>query len=137
MLENGWTFATSDPLTGARFVYEIYRRADPRFTGRATVPILWHKKTETIVNNESSDIIRMLNSAFAAFTEDRTDYYPAALASEIDALNTRIYDTVNNGVYKAGFATRQAAYEAAVHALFATLDGIEERLTRQRYLLGA
>ena len=136
MLENGWTFATPDPLTGARFAYEIYQRADPRFTGRATVPILWDKKTETIVNNESADIIRMLNTAFADFTDDRTDYYPAELASAIDALNARIYDTVNNGVYKAGFATRQEPYEVAVRALFATLDALEERLARQRYLLG-
>jgi putative glutathione S-transferase len=136
MLENGWTFAAPDPLTGARFVYEIYRRADPNFTGRATVPILWDKETATIVNNESADIIRMLNGAFAAFTEDRTDYYPADLADEIDALNARIYDAVNNGVYKAGFATQQGPYEAAVRALFAALDWIEERLARQRYLLG-
>jgi putative glutathione S-transferase len=136
MLENGWTFATPDPLTGARFVYEIYRRADRHFTGRATVPILWDKKTETIVNNESADIIRMLNSAFAALTEDRTDYYPADLAAEIDALNARIYETVNNGVYRAGFATRQEPYEAAVRALFATLDWLEDGLRQKRYLLG-
>jgi glutathionyl-hydroquinone reductase len=136
MLENGWTFAAPDPLTGARYVYEVYRRADPHFTGRASVPILWDKETGTIVNNESADIIRMLNGAFAAFTEDRTDYDPADLAGEIDAVNARIYDTVNNGVYKAGFATRQEPYEAAVRALFATLDWIEERLARQRYLLG-
>jgi putative glutathione S-transferase len=136
MLENGWTFATPDPLTGARHAYELYRRADPHFTGRATVPILWDKKTGTIVNNESADIIRMLNGAFAAFTEDRTDYYPEDLAGEIDAVNARVYDTVNNGVYKAGFATRQEPYEAAVRTLFATLDWIEERLARQRYLLG-
>jgi putative glutathione S-transferase len=136
MLENGWTFATPDPLTGARYAYEIYRAADPRYTGRASVPILWDKATRTIVNNESADIIRMLNRAFDAFTEERTDYYPADLADEIDALNQRIYDTVNNGVYKAGFATRQAPYEAAVRALFETLDGLERRLAQRRYLLG-
>lgn len=136
MLENGWTFAAPDPLTGAHYAYEIYRRADPRYTGRASVPILWDKATGTIVNNESADIIRMLNRAFDAFTEDRTDYYPAELAGEIDALNARIYDTVNNGVYKAGFATQQAPHETAVKALFETLDWLEERLTRRRYLLG-
>ncbi|HEX9397105.1 MAG TPA: glutathione S-transferase family protein [Burkholderiales bacterium] len=136
MLENGWTFAERDPLTGARYAYEIYQRADPRYSGRASVPILWDKERRTIVNNESADIIRMLNSAFAAFAADRTDYYPADLAAEIDAVNARIYDSVNNGVYKAGFATRQKPYEAAVKALFDTLDWIETRLSRQRYLVG-
>jgi glutathionyl-hydroquinone reductase len=137
MLENGWVFAEPDPLTGARYLYQIYQRADPHYSGRASVPILWDKASETIVNNESADIIRMLNSAFAAFTEERTDYYPAELAAAIDAVNARIYDTVNNGVYKAGFASRQEAYEAAVRQLFATLDWIEAGLTRERYLLGA
>jgi glutathionyl-hydroquinone reductase len=136
MLENGWTFAAPDPLTGARFAYEIYQRADPRYTGRASVPILWDKKTATIVSNESADIIRMLNRAFDAFTAERADYYPPELAAEIDALNDRVYDTVNNGVYKAGFATRQEPYERAVRALFATLDWLEERLSSRRYLLG-
>jgi putative glutathione S-transferase len=136
MLENGWTFAAPEPLTGARYAYEIYLRADARYTGRASVPILWDKQTGTIVSNESADIIRMLNRAFDAFTDDRTDYYPAVLAAEIDALNARIYDTINNGVYKAGFATRQAPYEQAVTALFESLDWLEERLTRGRYLLG-
>lgn len=136
MLEQGWSFAAPDPLIGARHVYEIYQRADPRYTGRATVPILWDKQTGTIVNNESADIVRMLNREFAAFTDDRTDYYPAELAAEIDAVNARIYDTVNNGVYKAGFATQQDAYEAAVRALFETLDWIEARLSKQRYLVG-
>ncbi len=136
MLENGWTFAEPDPLTGARCIYEIYQRADPRCSGRASVPILWDKERRMIVNNESADIIRMLNSAFAAFTADRTDYYPADLAGEIDAVNARIYDSVNNGVYKAGFATRQEPYEAAAKALFDTLDWIETRLSRQRCLVG-
>jgi glutathionyl-hydroquinone reductase len=136
MLENGWTFAAPEPLTGARHVYEIYLRADAGYSGRASVPILWDKETRTIVSNESADIIRMLNRAFDAFTDDRTDYYPAELAAEIDALNQRIYDTVNNGVYKAGFATRQEPYEQAVTALFDTLDWLEERLSRRRYLLG-
>jgi putative glutathione S-transferase len=136
MLEHGWTFAAPDPLTGARYAYEIYQRADAHFTGRASVPILWDKVTGTIVNNESADIIRMLNRAFDAFTDDRTDYYPATLAAEIDALNTRIYETVNNGVYRAGFATRQQPYEAAVTALFETLDWLEERLLHRRHLAG-
>jgi len=136
MLENGWSFARPDPLTGARHVYEIYQRADAGYTGRATVPILWDKDTGTIVNNESADIIRMLDKAFDAFTDERTRYYPTELAAEIDALNARIYDTVNNGVYKAGFATRQEPHEQAVKALFETLDWLEERLSRRRYLLG-
>lgn len=136
MLEHGWVFSVPDPLTGARYIYEIYTRADPHFTGHATVPILWDKETETIVNNESSDIIRMLNSAFGAFTSDRTDYYPPNLAHEIDALNARIYDTINNGVYKAGFATAQEPYRAAVGALFETLDWLEAHLATRRYLLG-
>jgi putative glutathione S-transferase len=136
MLENGWVFDPPDPITGARYAYEIYQRADPRYSGRASVPILWDKETRTIVSNESADIVRMLNGAFDAFTADRTDYYPPALRTEIDALNARIYDTVNNGVYKAGFATAQAPYRTAVTALFATLDDLEARLARQRYLLG-
>jgi len=136
MLEGGWRFAQPDPLTGARFMHEVYRRADPHYTGRASVPVLWDKEKGTIVSNESSEIIRMLNREFAAFTDDRTDYYPADLAAEIDAVNARIYDTVNNGVYRAGFATRQEPYETAVRALFETLEWIEGLLSRRRYLLG-
>jgi glutathionyl-hydroquinone reductase len=136
MLENGWTFAAPDPLTGARYVYEIYQRADPRYSGRATVPVLWDKETGTIVSNESSDIIRMLNSAFDALTTEKTDFYPRELAAEIDAINARIYDTVNNGVYKAGFATRQEPHAAAVTALFQSLDWLEGMLSQRRYLLG-
>ena len=136
MLEQGWTFGAPDPLTGARRVYEIYLRAVPRYTGRATVPILWDKQLQTIVNNESADILRMLNSEFAAFTADHTDYYPAALAHEIDAVNERIYRTVNNGVYRAGFAAQQQPYEQAVRELFATLDELEATLGKRRYLLG-
>lgn len=136
MLDEGWTFAEPDPLTGARRVYELYQCADPHYTGRATVPVLWDKPSRLIVSNESSDIIRMLNSAFDALTPEHTDYYPKALAAEIDEINTRLYETVNNGVYRAGFATSQAAYEAAVRSLFTSLDWLEERLTRQRYLLG-
>jgi putative glutathione S-transferase len=136
MLEHGWRFREPDPTTGSRYVYEIYQRADPRYSGRATVPVLWDKKTNAIVNNESSDIIRMLNSEFAGFTTDRTDYYPPELASEIDSVNARIYATVNNGVYRAGFATAQSAYESAVRSLFESLDWLEGRLAQQRYLLG-
>ena len=136
MLENGWTFATPDPITGARYLYEIYQRADPRYSGRASVPVLWDKHTGTIVSNESSDIIRMLNSAFDAFAGSKTDYYPKELAAEIDMINARVYDTVNNGVYRAGFATRQEPHAAAVTALFQSLDWLEEMLSRRRYLLG-
>ena len=136
MLEDGWCFATPDPLTGARAVHEIYRRVAPTYTGRATVPILWDRVSRTIVSNESSEIIRMMNSAFAGLSEDRTDYYPADLAAEIDAVNERIYATVNNGVYRAGFATHEAPYRAAVGALFDTLDWLEQRLTGKRWLMG-
>jgi glutathionyl-hydroquinone reductase len=134
--EGGWTFAAPDPLHGARFVYEVYRRAVPNFTGRCTVPILWDKKTGTIVNNESAEIIRMLNREFAAFTADRTDYYPPELASRIDGVNERIYRDVNNGAYRCGFAVQQAPYDEAVRAMFGTLDWVEETLSRQPYLLG-
>jgi glutathionyl-hydroquinone reductase len=137
MLEEGWVFASPEPITGAQRAYEIYLKANPTYTGRVTVPILWDKKTNTIVNNESSEIIRMLNTEFTAVTDDRTDYYPAPLAAEIDAINARVYDTVNNGVYKAGFATRQEPYENAVRELFASLDWLEEILSKRRYLLGA
>jgi putative glutathione S-transferase len=141
MLENGWTFddgagVIPDPIFGARYLYEIYARAEPRYTGRVTVPMLWDKATGTIVNNESSEIIRMFNSAFDGCGALPGDYYPEDLRLEIDALNARIYDTVNNGVYKAGFATTQQAYNAAVTKLFETLDFLEERLATRRYLLG-
>ena len=141
MLENGWTFeegpgVVPDPIFGARYLYEIYARAEPRYTGRITVPVLWDKETGTIVNNESSEIIRMFNSAFDDCGALPGDYYPEDLRSEIDALNARIYDTVNNGVYKAGFATTQEAYNDAVMKLFETLDLLEERLATRRYLLG-
>ncbi|MBB3771838.1 putative glutathione S-transferase [Angulomicrobium tetraedrale] len=142
----GWVFAdhaahrtegaTSDAVLGAKRLYEVYLAADPAFSGRVTVPVLWDRKRGTIVNNESAEIIRMLNSAFGAFTDDRHDYYPAALADEIDALNARIYDAVNNGVYKAGFATAQDAYEEAVAALFTMLDELEARLEGRSWLMG-
>ncbi len=137
MLENGWELAEhADPVNGARYLYEVYQKAQADYTGRVSVPTLWDKHTQTIVNNESADILRMFNSAFAAYASDSTDYYPAELRDEIDRVNERIYTTVNNGVYRAGFATTQDAYEEAYDALFATLDWIEDRLARQRYLVG-
>ena len=141
MADQGWTFdpgeaVAGDPLYSSRYLHEIYARADSEYTGRVTVPVLWDKHTQTIVNNESSDIIRMFNSAFDQVGAKPGDYYPPALRGEIDAVNQRVYDTLNNGVYKCGFATTQAAYEAAVFPLFDTLDWLEERLSRSRYLVG-
>jgi putative glutathione S-transferase len=141
MAENGWTFADGpgvvpDPIHGARFLHELYTRAQPNYTGRVTVPVLWDKSTDTIVNNESSEIIRMFNSAFDECGAAPGDYYPQDLRPEIEAWNARIYDTVNNGVYKAGFATSQDAYEAAFNELFATLDVLEAHLGSHRYLAG-
>ena len=137
----GWEFgtgpgATLDTVNGKSTLAEIYLLTNSRYSGRVTVPVLWDKKRRTIVNNESSEIIRMLNSAFDAFTDVHTDYYPAELRAEIDRINDIVYPNVNNGVYRAGFATTQAAYEEAARALFATLDQLEERLSRQRYLVG-
>ena len=136
MLEGGWAFKEPDPITGAKFVHELYTRTDPHYTGRVSVPVLWDKKTGRIVNNESAEITRMFNSAFDAFTGERTDYYPAALRPEIDAINTRVYETVNNGVYRCGFAKDQQIYETAVTELFETLAWLEATLARNRYLLG-
>jgi glutathionyl-hydroquinone reductase len=141
MLENGWTFddgpgVVPDPIHHARFLHQVYTAADPEYTGRVTVPILWDKQRGTIVNNESSEVIRMLNSAFDGIGAKPGDYYPLELREEIDALNARIYDTVNNGVYKAGFATTQEAYEEAVMPLFDTLDFLDARLAERRYLTG-
>ncbi|MCU4178758.1 glutathione S-transferase family protein [Bosea sp. BH3] len=141
MAENGWTFAPGegvvpDPFGGAHFLHEIYTRADPQYSGRVTVPVLWDRQEGTIVSNESSEIIRMLNAAFDGVGAKPGDYYPEALRPEIDALNERIYGTVNNGVYKAGFATTQDAYEEALKPLFETLDWLEERLGSRRYLTG-
>jgi putative glutathione S-transferase len=137
MLEHGWTFGdTPDAVNGKRFLHEIYTLAIPGFTGRVTVPVLWDKERRMIVNNESADIIRMLNREFDALTDRRADYYPPTLAAEIDALNAWVYDTVNNGVYKAGFATAQPVYETAVTALFDSLDRLEARLADKRYLMG-
>jgi putative glutathione S-transferase len=139
--DDGWTFdettgSTGDAINHKSKLYEIYLAADPKFTGRITVPVLWDKKRGTIVNNESSEIIRMFNSAFDAFTDERADYYPAAYRAQIDQLNETIYATVNNGVYRAGFATAQEAYEEAARGVFATLDDLERQLSRQRYLAG-
>ena len=141
MAENGWTFKAGegvvpDPINNAGYLYEVYKAADPAYSGRVTVPVLWDKKTNTIVSNESSEIIRMLNSAFDGVGAKPGDYYPEALRTEIDEINDRIYSNVNNGVYKSGFATTQEAYEEAVIPLFETLDWIEQRLSKQRYLLG-
>lgn len=142
MLADGWTFetdfagATGDTLFGSRFLREIYTRADPQISGRVTVPILWDKTQNTIVSNESSEIIRMLNSAFDGITENSNDYWPEPLREKIEEVNARIYDTVNNGVYKSGFATTQSAYEEAVAPLFESLDWIENILSENRYLLG-
>jgi len=141
MRDNGWTFqpgpgVVPDPVGGADYLYQVYQRADASYTGRVTVPILWDLQTNTIVNNESSEIIRMLGSAFDAIGATPGDYYPQPLRAEIDALNERIYGTLNNGVYKAGFATSQDAYEEAVYPLFDTLDFLEERLSKKRYLCG-
>ena len=141
MLENGWEFraregATEDHLFGSDALWQVYTRADPDFTGRVTVPVLWDKQTGTIVNNESSEIIRMFNSAFDGITGNTLDFYPEDLRTDIDALNAHIYDTVNNGVYKCGFATTQAAYQDNFQKLFATLDELEARLDGKAYLFG-
>ena len=141
MREDGWTFAPgrgvlADPVRGAGRLYEIYVAARPRYTGRVSVPVLFDKTRGEIVSNESADIIRMFNSAFDGLGAAAGDYYPEALRAEIDALNARIYATVNNGVYRCGFASSQAAYEEAAVALFATLDALDARLASQRFLCG-
>jgi len=136
MLENGWFFETPEPLLGAKYLYEIYAKARPDYTGRVTVPVLWDKEKNIIVNNESADIIRMFESEFDEWADNSLDLYPAALRPEIDAFNERLYHNVNNGVYKAGFARDQAAYEDAVKNLFAMLDEIEKMLANHSYLFG-
>lgn len=133
----GWAFTEDpDPLHGYDFLREAYLASDPTFEGRVTVPLLWDMRKRVIVNNESSEIIRMLNSEFDAWGDPTIDLYPEGLHEEIDALNARIYESVNNGVYRAGFATTQEAYERAVRRLFATLEELDERLSNRRYLLG-
>lgn len=141
MLENGWTFDPApgvipDSVNDARYLHQIYTRSEPNYSGRVSVPLLWDKKTSRIVNNESADIIRMLGSAFDGIGAAPGDYYPEGLREEIDAVNTRVYETLNNGVYKAGFAGTQEAYEEAVVPLFETLDWLEEKLSRSQYLCG-
>jgi len=141
MAEDGWTFhqgddVIEDSVNHTEYLRDVYLKADRQYSGRVTVPILWDKHTNTIVSNESSEIIRMFNSAFDQLGAKPVDYYPEHLRNEIDEINSQIYDTVNNGVYKAGFATSQQAYENAVVPLFETLDWLEERLQTQRYLMG-
>ncbi|BFO12147.1 glutathione S-transferase family protein [Serratia rubidaea] len=142
MRENGWTFAddfpgaSGDPLYHADFLYQLYLRADPHYSGRVTVPVLWDKQRQTIVSNESADILRMFNSAFDGVGARAGDYYPPELREKIDQLNGWIYDTVNNGVYKAGFATSQEAYDEAVSGVFASLERLEQILGQHRYLTG-
>jgi putative glutathione S-transferase len=142
MLSEGWEFstdfpgATGDGLFGLRYLRNLYLRADPQASGRVTVPVLWDKATGSIVSNESAEIIRMFNTAFDGLTGNREDYYPAPLRDRIDALNARIYDGLNNGVYRAGFATTQAAYDEAAADVFATLDWLEAHLAENRYLAG-
>ncbi|MEP2705182.1 MAG: glutathione S-transferase family protein [Roseibium sp.] len=136
MLENGWEFETAEPLLDAQYAWHIYLKADPFYSGRATVPILWDKHQNTIVSNESAEIIRMLNSEFDHLTGSSLNFYPEDLRPQIDRINERIYNAVNNGVYKSGFATSQQAYDEAVTTLFEVLDDLEERLSGQRYLVG-
>lgn len=142
MFDDGWTFddsfpgTTGDRLHGATFLHEVYTRADPRATTRVTVPILWDTERDTIVANESADIIRMFNSAFNDLTGNTDDYYPEPLRDEIERINSRVYDTLNNGVYRSGFARSQSAYDTAVGELFDTLDWLEDILSRNRYLTG-
>jgi putative glutathione S-transferase len=141
MGDDGWAFgdfpgATPDTLNDSRYLRDIYLLANPGYTGRVTVPVLWDKTRGTIVNNESAEIVRMLNSAFAGVAGNDIDFYPANLQDDIDATNGLVYETVNNGVYKCGFARSQAAYDEAFESLFTTLDSLEERLSTQRYLVG-
>src|SRR3569623_3275491 len=142
MGEHGWRFADTpgciaDTVNGCDYLHQSYTLAQPRYSGRGTVPVLFDKETGTIVNNESAEIIEMLNSAFDAYGDATVNFFPAERRAEMDAVNSEIYTHINDGVYRAGFATRQAAYEEAYDSLFALLDQIETRLARQRYLLGA
>jgi glutathionyl-hydroquinone reductase len=142
MGSDGWTFdpapeSIPDDVNHVSKLYELYTIADPHYSGRSTVPALWDKERRTIVSNESSEIIRMLNSAFDGVGANRNDYYPTELRAEVDEWNALIYPNVNNGVYRAGFATTQEAYEEAAIAVFATLDKLEQRLAANRYLCGS
>ncbi len=134
MLENGWEL--DDNPYNLSYLYELYLKADPGYEGRVTVPVLWDNTHQTIVNNESAEIIRLFNSAFNGLTGNTLDFYPSSLREEIDKLNERIYHAINNGVYRAGFATTQTAYEDAFYELFDALDWLESRLSTQRYLTG-
>lgn len=134
--DNGWEL-NEDPVNNKKFIHEIYSLAEPTYTGRVTVPVLWDKKTNKIVCNESANIIRILNSEFNAFGDDSLDFYPEALRDQIDEINAFVYKNLNNGVYKCGFATSQEAYEEAFDALFSALDELELRLSKQRYLVGS
>ncbi len=139
--EDGWTFlaengGTGDRLYGLDFLHQIYTKADPHYSGRVTVPVLWDSKEQTIVSNESAEIIRMLNGAFDEWGDAALDLYPESLRAEIDAINALVYPAINNGVYRAGFSTTQKAYEEAFRDVFSALDRIEDRLARQRYLVG-
>jgi glutathionyl-hydroquinone reductase len=141
LTDQGWRFgdypgSNRDPLNGASYLHEIYTQVDPAFTGRATVPVLWDKHRRTIVNNESADIVRMLNAGFGTLADNTIDLYPEDLRSEIDALNDRIYPRLNNGVYRAGFATTQEAYEEAFRDVFGMLDELEQRLSGKAFLFG-
>tara|TARA_B100000674_G_scaffold284742_1_gene235529 strand:+ start:2292 stop:3272 length:981 start_codon:yes stop_codon:yes gene_type:complete len=141
MAENGWTFQTTDGvlpdnINNADFLHQVYTSAKPDYSGRVTVPVLWDKENNTIVSNESSEIIRMFNNAFNGIGANSENFYPRELQQEIDKINARVYETLNNGVYKSGFATTQQAYEEAVGPLFATLDWLEERLSNHRFLMG-
>jgi len=136
MLKNGWEFEEPEPLYGFSHAHQLYSKANPEYTGRVTVPILWDKKEQTIVCNESAEIIRIFNSAFNDLTGNHDDYYPEALRGEIDEINAFVYPNINNGVYRCGFATKQKAYEQAYDALFSALDEVESRLANQRYLVG-
>ena len=137
MGDQGWAFGEqADPLYGKKNLHELYTEADRKFTGRVTVPVLWDKKEATIVNNESSEIIRIFNSAFNDLTGNTQDFYPERLREKIDAINSMVYDNVNNGVYKVGFAKTQKVYEEAAFKLFDALEELEKRLSKQRYLVG-
>ncbi|MDQ6962167.1 MAG: glutathione S-transferase family protein [Mariprofundaceae bacterium] len=137
MLDKGWAFAPKpEPLHGFDHMHQVYTHAKADYTGRVVVPVLWDKKTQTIVSNESSEIIRMFNDAFNHLTGNELDFYPEALRAEIDAVNADVYEHINNGVYRCGFATSQAAYDRAFDALFAALQRMEDRLDEQRYLVG-
>ena len=141
MLDQGWAFtgqfdSNADELNNLQYLHQLYSLGDANYNGRVTVPVLWDKQTQSIVNNESSEIIRMFNSAFNSLTGDEQNFYPEALRQEIEDINEPIYHNINNGVYRAGFATRQKAYERAFDQLFGQLDALELRLSQQRYLVG-